>query len=189
VTVAVLIQEATVNGIKLALSDDGKVRVAGDRVTVERWLPRLREAKADIVATLQGATAEFDGRAAIIEFEAGVPRAWAEGFARLATIPAPSGVSLWRWQQVIDDAGRFIDRWAVKAAALGWRTLDVFGVHDRKPSERHDAAGLVWTIRGCEIVAIAEMSARLRASTGAQLTFHRRDPANPEAVAVWELRR
>jgi hypothetical protein len=129
------------------------------------------------------------GKEPISWIYAGVPREWAEGFARLATMPAPAGVALWRWQQVVGDGGRFIDRWAVKAAALGWRTLDVFGVHDLKPAERHDAAGLVWTIQGREIVAIAENSARLRAKTGAVLTYARRDPPDPEAVAVWELRR
>jgi hypothetical protein len=61
----------------------------------------------------------FDERAAIAEFEGGIPRAWGEGFARLQTMARPARMRPDRWQEMIDDAGRFLDRWAVKAAALG----------------------------------------------------------------------
>ena len=130
---------------------------------------------------------DFDERVALVEVGAGVPREWAEGYARLQVIHRPSGVALWRWQQVVDDAGRFLDGWASQAAALGWRTLDVFGVHDKKPVERFDAAGLVWCIHGSEIVAITTSTARLRSTSGAVQTFARHDPKHPEAVAVWAL--
>ena len=34
-----------------------------------------------------------------------------------------------RWQQVLDDAGRFLDRWGNQAHELGWNAADLFGVH------------------------------------------------------------
>jgi hypothetical protein len=30
---------------------------------------------------------------------------------------------------LIDDGGKFLDRWGVEAARLGWSALDVFGAH------------------------------------------------------------
>jgi hypothetical protein len=88
---------------------------------------------------------------------------------------------------VIDDAGRFLDAWAAQAAALGWRTLDVFGVHGTKPAERFDAAGLVWLLRGAEVVAIGETTAKLKTTSGAVQSYTRHDPEHPEAVALWRL--
>ncbi len=60
-------------------------------------------------------------RAAPAEMRAGVPREWAEGFARLQVSRPPARLPSERWQLVIDDAERFIERWAAQAAALGWR--------------------------------------------------------------------
>lgn len=128
---------------------------------------------------------DFAERAALAEVGAGVPREWAEGYARLQVARPPAGIANWRWQQVIDDAGRFLDRWAGHAAALGWRTLDVFGVHDEMPAERFDAAGLVWCVRGAEIIVITGKTARLKTASGAVQTFARHDPKHPEAVAIW----
>src|SRR5688572_14063966 len=50
-------------------------------------------------------------RAAIVEFDAEVPRHWAEGYARLLGQSAPAEVTPARWQTYIDDCGRFLDRW------------------------------------------------------------------------------
>lgn len=130
---------------------------------------------------------DYEERAALAEIGAQVPREWAEGFARLQTCCPPAGIAVWRWQQVIDDAGRFIDRLAVQAAALGWRTLDVFGVHGAKPVERFDAAGLVWCLHAAEVVAITEKTAKLKTPSGAVQTYARRDPEHPEMVAIWAL--
>jgi hypothetical protein len=53
--------------------------------------------------------------------DAGAPRAWAEGLARLDPAHPPSDVPPGRWVRFIDDCGMFLDGgWAAKAAALGW---------------------------------------------------------------------
>ena len=129
----------------------------------------------------------FEERAAIVEYDAGIPREWTEGFARLQVVRQPDGVPARRWQQVIDDAGHFIDRWAVQAAGLGWRTLDVFGMHATQPEERFNAAGLVWYIAGAEVLAIAEHMAKLRLRSGALQSFRRNVAEYPEAAAIWTL--
>lgn len=128
----------------------------------------------------------FDERAAIAEFEGGIPRLWAEGFARLQMTPCPAAMRPDRWRQVIDDAGRFLDRWAAKAAALGWDTASVFGVHADRPIERVGCAGLVWLLRGNEIEAISSSVARIRTRSGAVQIYDRRPQS--AGVPLWELR-
>jgi hypothetical protein len=70
-------------------------------------------------------TEAFEERVAIIEYEAGVPRPWAEGFAALHVASRPAGISPSEWWEVLDDGGRFLDRWAATAARLGWSVTDV----------------------------------------------------------------
>src|SRR4051812_46929053 len=67
-------------------------------------------------------------RAALVEFGAGVPRQWAEGFARLDPVQPPADVPPDRWQTFVDDVGRFLDGgFAASASRLGWGSLDLFG--------------------------------------------------------------
>jgi hypothetical protein len=47
--------------------------------------------------------------AATVEHDAGIPRAWAEGFARLHPDGPPGDVPLKRWLTFIGDVGRFLD--------------------------------------------------------------------------------
>jgi hypothetical protein len=84
----------------------------------------------------------FEERAAIIEYDAGVLRSWAESFARLNIADQPPGFRHEAWSQLIDDGGRFLDCWGMEAARLGWSALDVFGVHPAAPSTTFDAIGL-----------------------------------------------
>lgn len=146
------------------------------------WQQDVGEARSK-----EAASEDFDERAALAEFGAGIPREWAEGFARLQVSRPAAGVPTERWWQVIDDAARFIDRWAAQAAALGWRTLDVFGVHRTKPADRFEAAGLAWCIEGADVLAITANTAKLQLRSGARQTFYRRPRACPEAVAIWTL--
>jgi hypothetical protein len=83
---ATLIERARVAGVTLAVSEAGTLRVVGDRVAVERWLPVLRANKAGIVKLLSepapnppGSDSEaFEERAAIREYDAGYERRDAE---------------------------------------------------------------------------------------------------------------
>lgn len=128
----------------------------------------------------------FEGRAAIIAEGSGAPVEWAEGYARLCTMPRPVHVRRERWLCCLDDAGRFLDQWAHKAATLGWEILDVFGVHPSKPEVRFDAAGLVWLLSGGSVIAMTESQAEIRLPSGARQRYSRRQHPT-EAIAVWEL--
>lgn len=130
--------------------------------------------------------ADFEERAAIIEHDGGIPREWAEGFARLDAMKPLAGFHQDRWRQLIDDAGRFIDRWAATAAAMGWSAVDVFGLHPRAPAARYDGMGLVPLISGGEVVAIEVGHATIRTPGGSCLTYYLRRQTST-GVPVWEL--
>jgi hypothetical protein len=133
-------------------------------------------------------TDKFEERAAIVEFDAGVPREWAEGYARLCTIPRHPDFTEKSWRRLIDDSGRFLDRWAVKVAAMGWTTQEVFGVHPDKPDARLDLRGLVPSVCGTEVVAVSADSATVQTPSGArQRIFRRSDLQSPGRVRIWEL--
>ena len=70
-------------------------------------------------------------RAAVIEYDGGAPRTWAEALAQL---DLPADVPLARWQQFVDDCGRFLDLgWANRAEArLGWASSGIVRVRGRR---------------------------------------------------------
>jgi hypothetical protein len=128
----------------------------------------------------------FEERAALIEYGVGVPREWAEGFARLNLASPPHGFHERRWRTLIDDGGKFLDRWGAEAAQLGWSAEDVFGVHPIAPGARYDIAGLVLLIDGGEVIAIDRNSASIRTkSSGATLIYLRKP--RPDAIVLWEM--
>jgi hypothetical protein len=130
----------------------------------------------------------FEERAGIIEYDAGVPREWAEGFARLCQMPRPAAILPARWRELVDNVGVFIDSWAVRAASLGWNAADIFGCHRQAPLARYDLQGLVFVIGSGEVVAITALSATIRTRGGATQTFRRTPPTPGEHVAaIWEL--
>ena len=53
---------------------------------------------------------DFDEeRAAIIEFDGGIPRVWAEAFARFDPERPVAGIPVCRWRQFVDAASGFVD--------------------------------------------------------------------------------
>ena len=63
----------------------------------------------DLASDSSGWTDGQNQRAALVEYGAGIPRAWAEGFEQLASDCQPEGVPPKRWKIFIDDVGRFLD--------------------------------------------------------------------------------
>jgi hypothetical protein len=126
-------------------------------------------------------------RAGIVEYDGGIPRAWAEGFARLHPDRPPGDVPARRWLQFVDDVGRFLDGgWAERAAALGWGPYDLFGCDRDRPFARIDRAGLLWLLNGDRLVALSENTATIETRTGARQTC-RRKPSEASRVLAWEL--
>jgi hypothetical protein len=115
---------------------------------------------------------------------------WAAGVARLRTMPPPPNYPQHAWQQLVVDAGYFLESWATQAAGLGWPDWELFGCCRRAPWGRIQGIGLVLLLHGRELAALTETEAVIRNPTGAWQTYRRRsrDPLHPaERSLVWEL--
>jgi len=191
-----LVQEVADAGGGLIVKGDG-LKITAPAPLPDELVDNLRSHKAEIIDFLKSKTPEtdtelkpfddtdFEERAAMNE-EA--PRDWANGYARLCTLPRHPDYTETRWQGLIDDAGLFLDQWATQVDRLGWKTQEVFGVHHAKPSTRIDLQGLVPCIRGRKVVAVTADSATIETITGArQRIFRRTDAQSPGRVAVWEI--
>jgi hypothetical protein len=121
-------------------------------------------------------------RAAIIEEGAQVPRDWAEGFAKLEALPAPLGLDPAQWFAVVSAAGRFLDEWGAKAAALGWTASELFGLDPAAPLNRRDRRGAAFFLAEAEVLAITAEAISLRVGPSA-LRVYRREGCGR---AAWE---
>jgi hypothetical protein len=93
----------------------------------------------------------------------------------------PEHVPVERWQLAVDNAHAFLARWGDQAEALGWTARDLFGLHmpPERPHpsysrlSRYDEIGLIWLLRGREVIALTEATAAIQNPTGA-ITIYRR---------------
>jgi hypothetical protein len=137
-------------------------------------------------------TEAHEERAAIIEHDGGVPRAWAEALARLDRTGPPAGMPLADWIRVIDAGCRLVDDgWHKQANALGWGPLELFGC-DRTYPMRPEAKGLLWRLGelcrdndDTHLVALTAHGALVE--TGEQDIYLRRNPPVPDQVLTWEV--
>ncbi|MGH7056417.1 MAG: hypothetical protein ACREFZ_00855 [Acetobacteraceae bacterium] len=193
-----LLARAKAAGMTLAADADGLLWEA-ERDPPDALLAELAAHKGELLTLLGGRapireqaadTAEaLAERAAIIEHEAGIPRAWAEGFTRLGLNRPPADVPLPRWHRFVDGAGRFLDQWAERAAALGWNSLDLFGADRDRPLARVDKAGLLWLLgdfEGARVVALSAETAVVETGGGSRLTYRVR-PREPGRVLAWDM--
>jgi hypothetical protein len=181
----------------------GAIRLQGDRLRLsapkplpEDLLQELRTHKPEVIDHLQHARpSELRASAAEPpEGHAAPPlemiAAWSEGVARLRAMPPPPNYPQHAWQQLILDAGRFLDDWAAQAAALGWPDWALFGCCRHAPWGRIQGLSLVQLLHGRELAALTAAEAVIRTRTGARQTYRRRqhDPLDPaERCLIWEL--
>jgi hypothetical protein len=134
-----------------------------------------------------GWTVAREERAAIIEYDGGAPRAWAEALARLDPANPPGDVPAKRWLRFIDDCGHFLDDgWALRAAELGWTPIDLFGCDRSKPFARIGRCGLLWLLDGRKLRVLTADTALINTASGSGLTFYKR-PHEPGQVLAWDL--
>jgi hypothetical protein len=103
--------------------------------------------------------------------------------ATLAALEArlPERVGRADWEQAMSDAKRFLAQWDEQAKALGWTARDLFGLHEipANPSptyrrlSRYDETGLVWLLKGHEVIALTETTAAIRGASGSILTYRK----------------
>jgi hypothetical protein len=127
-------------------------------------------------------------RAAMVEYDGGAPRAWAEALARLDPTRPPRDMSAKRWLRFIDDCGRFLDDgWAARAAAFGWEPLHLFGCDRNRWYARLDHLGLLWRVNGGRMVELHRDRAIIELKSGARHCFRCRRLEVGRAVLAWEL--
>jgi hypothetical protein len=125
---------------------------------------------------------------ALIENGAGMPREWVEGCARFGVATRPAAIPPTRWAELFNASMIFLDRWGLQAAALGWKTSDIFGCHREAPLARCDMQGLVFVIGSGEVVAVTAATAAIRTKGGSLLTFRRMPvPPGERPACLWEL--
>jgi|SRR6185437_4680802 len=184
-----LLAEARRYGIRLMPTAAGTIKAAAPKPPPPEFLAKLKAHRAELIAALaEGPADDLDERAALSEYDGGAPRAWAEALAQLDASRPPGDVPPKRWRRFIDDCGRFLDDgWAIRAVALGWSPLDLFGCDRTRPFARVDRAGLLWLLNGNRLVALSPSTAVIATPSGSRLTYHRRARSAAEATLVWEL--
>ena len=114
-----------------------------------------------------------------------VPAEWLEGYAILREMAPPETWPPSQWPKTVCTAGWFLECWGATAAALGWATLELFGVHPRVPYRRLDYMGLALSDRAERIAVMTEAEARLRHR--ASDLGHFRKPVSGDAIPIWAL--
>jgi hypothetical protein len=99
----------------------------------------------------------------------------------MATLEArcPDLIPADRWQAAVEHGRRFLARWGEQAEALGWTARDLFGLaslpaHPRyRRLSRYDETGLIWLLRGRQVLALTEGIAAIESPTGAVTVYRR----------------
>jgi hypothetical protein len=93
----------------------------------------------------------------------------------------PDHIEADRWHQAVQDGRRFLGAWDDQAEVLGWTADDLFGLAEppERPSpfyrrlSRQDATGLVWLLRGRQVVAVTTGDAVIAISNDGRLSFYK----------------
>jgi hypothetical protein len=85
----------------------------------------------------------------------------------------PESFSPEAWHQLLLDTDSFFQRWAEQAELLAWSDKDLIGVHPRAPAARYDAMGLLFLIRGGEVIELHDQCATIRSQRGSLLVYRK----------------
>ena len=179
----------------------GTILIRGERLRLTAPAPLpdtlvadLRQHKAEILDILRiGGPGDSDtqrpGASPARTVETSV-EGWKRGVERLGSMRPPPSYPERAWTELLADAERFLERWGMQAARLGWPAWELFGCHRQTPFGRIQGMGLVLLLRGRELVALTHGDAVIRTGTAAHQTYRRKlhDPLHPsERCLVWEL--
>ena len=93
----------------------------------------------------------------------------------------PAQIDEATWLQAVADGRRFLAQWGKQAEALGWTARELFGLaaipdkphpRYRRPS-RYDETGLIWLLRGRQVLSLTESTAAVENQTGAVTVYRR----------------
>ena len=86
-----------------------------------------------------------------------IPTDWLQGVACLHPDRPPNDVPRHRWRQFVDDCKNFLgspEKWANRAAGLGWDAMALFGCAPKRPLDYLGSAGLLWAINGGRLLEL-----------------------------------
>jgi hypothetical protein len=189
--------------------EQGRVRLVCCYPLPADLIETARAHKDELRALLEARRDRFEERAAILEFDEGLPGPEAEAIARRETLVStnltqrdaipyvsplaalrakcPDYVPEDRWQQAITDATTFVTKWGAEARAFGWTGHELFGLHpvskraaaNYSRLARLDDLGLIWLLRGRPITMLTPSEAVTRCPSGANLTYRRGHTLTP----------
>ena len=108
---------------------------------------------------------------------------WKQGLARLAPTRDPCpGFRAGQWLSVHAAALDFLANTAEAAAALGWSTVELFGVHPVVGVRRVDGCGALMVSSGSPVAEVTPALIRYRNG----LAYRRTPPGGP-SVPVWQV--
>jgi hypothetical protein len=145
-----------------------------------RFLPKPEPAESSLAYEATSAD-PAEGACSVQIVELPQAQRYRKAFTFLQLKP-PALVPVERWRQCVEDGKRFLAKWGEQAEALNWSSADLFGLHTPpdKPHatynrlSRYDCTGLVWQLKGREVVALTEATATIRnPHTGAITTYRR----------------
>jgi hypothetical protein len=107
---------------------------------------------------------------------------WLAGF-RMLSPEHPPCPAFRRWYEVHRAARQFLDMHADRAAAFGWTTLELWGVHHKIGTLRLDCSGALMISGGAPIVEVTPLLIRY----GNGLAYRRAQlPSAAECIPVWK---
>lgn len=113
-SVEAILSRIRTHGANVVL-DDGKIRVVNGKGLPEGAVSYIAAHGREIAAFLVR-EAEFEERAAIMEFDGGLTRASAEYMTRLLMRSPPEGTNVVEWQWFCNEAAKLIDFGLSRAA-------------------------------------------------------------------------
>jgi len=119
-----------------------------------------------------------------------VPQEWVIGVARLDLTRAPRDVPPHRWRLFVGDCQAFVtssQRWAPRAAEIGWSAMSLFGCSSVRPLDHFGSAGLLWNVAGGKLIRLHKDWAVIAGADGSERVFHRR-PTAANGTLPWRLR-
>jgi hypothetical protein len=111
--------------------------------------------------------ARVQERLAMAVIEGGIPDAYAAAFVNMQLTAAA-------WNQAVNDAGIFLDRWGQVALNQGWTASEVFGSGGMSQTD-----GLVSRLRGGVVVSLNEYGFRIEMEDGGLEEYPRRRVTGP----------
>ncbi|MBL0318571.1 MAG: hypothetical protein IPP74_04665 [Alphaproteobacteria bacterium] len=143
--------------------------------------------KKEQVKELSYLSIDIEERAAFIEYEANIPREWAEAFARLEYMEAPPSIPRQRWQKITNNTGILLDKHVHDLTKHRWTVIDIFGVHRTCTDKRCEQMGLLYLLGDEAFYEIKDSSITIRTFTGALQIFQKQSLFENEQTLIWNI--